>query len=40
MQVAALNALGAGLSHFTKPEVTSLLPVDGKLALSQIAEGI
>ncbi|XP_018373232.1 PREDICTED: uncharacterized protein LOC108767726 [Trachymyrmex cornetzi] len=37
---AALNALGTGLSHLTKPEVTSLLPMDGKSALSQIAEGI
>jgi len=40
-QVAAtLNALGAGLSFLMKPEITSLLPADGRSALSQMAEGI
>jgi len=36
---AALNALGTGLSYL-KPEVVSLLPVDGRSALSQMAEGM
>ncbi|KYN08559.1 hypothetical protein ALC62_00457, partial [Cyphomyrmex costatus] len=40
-QVAAvLNALGMGLSYLTKPEVSSLLPEEAKVALSQIAEAM
>jgi len=40
-QVAAvLNALGTGLSYLMKPEIVSLLPADGRSALSQMAEGM